>query len=439
MTTRRIAYNVLNSVIKDGAYLHLALKNALFGAEESAAGITALVYCTIENLNYADFLLKHFSKGRLHGSVRMVLRMGICELLFMNTPAHAVCNESVKLVKGIGKGEVSGVVNGILRNIDREHAKDNLPELPKDSIQYLNIRYGIPSFLAEEYVRCYGVEFTELMLKARFHEMVVRAQFPCTADELIDGLIPFDQEFNGISIRRGKLVSDALILDKGINVRASQTFKSGKLTVQSESAMLVCKICRPKPGMNILDACAAPGGKTAYLASIMENTGSITAWDVHESRVKLIEATLKRLNVKNAVCSAHDASAFIPEMRGSMDVVLADVPCSGFGVGSKPDTYLNRSEESVRELGLIQQSILETCSKYVKQGGALVYSTCTISKVENETRIASFLSDHPEFSLEPFDDLLAPEYSERAKSGMLQLFPHIDGTDGFFIARMVKK
>ncbi len=438
MTNRRIAYNILNDVVNGGAYLHLALKNGLRGCDRNtAASVTALVYAAIENIKYSDYLIAYYTKGRIHGSIRLVLRMGIAELLAMNTASYAVLDESVKLTKSIGKGELSGFVNGVLRRIDRERAA--LPELPKDAVEYLMIRFGIPSFLAREYINEYGLEFTESMLRTRIDFMTIRAQFPHTCEELMEGLLLSDEVFAGRSFHRGRLDNDAIILDKGVDISASQLFADGKIAVQSESAMLVCRVCKVKPGIRVLDTCAAPGGKTAYLASIMRNEGAVTAWELHENRVKLTNAAFERLGVRNALCIKHDASVPKPELYGSMDVVLMDVPCSGFGVRSKPDTYLNRNEASIEEIRGIQQGILNECCKYVRTGGALVYATCTVSRKENEDNINRFLVEHEDFLPDDFSDILPDEYGDRISNGMLQLFPNLDNTDGFFMARLVRK
>ena len=436
MTSRRIAFNILNSVINEGAYLHLALKEGLRCCDSnSAAFITALTHAAIENLKYSDYLLAHFVKGRMHGSIRLILRMGIAELLMMNTAPYAVINESVKLTKEIGKSGLAGFVNGVLRRIDRE--RDSLPALPDDDSEYLQVKFGIPRFLADEYLSQYGRGFTEKMLASANTHMSFRAQYPYTSDEVIARLNAVS-EYSDITFEFGKLDPNAIIPSRGFDATATRLFKDGMLTVQSESAMLVCRACKVRPGIKVLDACAAPGGKTAYLASLMRNTGFIQAWELHENRVKLTNATLSRLGA-NAACIRHDATEPMPERYESFDIVLIDAPCSGFGVSSKPDTYLNRTESTVREICCTQKKILDECSKYVKSGGALVYATCTISRPENEENVLGFLAEHKEFELEGFSDMLPVVYADRASGGMLQLFPHLDGSDGFFIARMIKK
>lgn len=439
---RKQAYEVLNRVMREGAYSNLALKDALEHAERGeAAQVTALVYGTIEHCSFADWLIAAYTKGRIHGSVRIVLQMGITELFYMKAPDHAVCSESVKLVRSIGKGNLSGYVNGVLRSIARDKAADKLPQLPDDPTERLNILYGVPKFAAAEYVREYGLEFAEDMLASRVHNFTVRAQYPFTTEQLcaeLDGL--------GVEYRRGQYAEDAVIITKGgeFDIRRHALFSEGKITIQSESAMLCCLACNAAPGMRILDVCAAPGGKTAYLASLMKNDGQIIAGEVHPHRVKLTEATLKRLGVRIAECICADATEFEPAFENGFDVVLVDAPCSGMGGGTKPDAYLNRTEESVSELAALQQKILETCCRYVKTGGRLVYSTCTVSNCENSDNFRSFLRRHTEFAATaPFDGAESVvkngEIRRRSAEGMLQLFPNVDGMDGFFIAAAVKK
>ena len=414
----------------------MALKEGLRGCDSnSAAFITALTHAAIENLKYSDYLLARFVKGRMHGSIRLLLRMEIAELLMMNTAPYAVIDESVKLTKEIGKSGLAGFVNGVLRRIDRE--RDSLPALPDDDSEYLQVKFGIPRFLADEYLSQYGREFTENMLASANTNMTFRAQYPYTSDEVIARLNAVS-EYSDITFEFGKLDPNAIIPSRGFDATATSLFDDGMLTVQSESAMLVCRACKARPGMKVLDACAAPGGKTAYLASLMRNTGFIQAWELHENRVKLTNATLSRLGA-NAACIRHDATEPMPELYENFDIVLIDAPCTGFGVSSKPDTYLNRTEGTVREIYCTQKKILDECSKYVKSGGALVYATCTISRPENEENVLGFLAEHKEFELEGFSDMLPVVYADRASGGMLQLFPHLDGSDGFFIARMIKK
>lgn len=433
MTNRRKAYSILKKVFCDGTYSNLALKDALrSNAKDDSAFITALVYSTIENASYADFLISEYSNARISISTAVILRMGITELLFMRSKPYVVCNEYANLMRETGKAGTVNVVNAILRRIDRE--RDSLPPLPENPIERIAIKFGIPRFLAEEYIDEYGSEFTEAMLSSKTHSMTLRAQYPYTSDEfaaLLDG--------SGIKYERGRIIADAFIIKDGFEVDNHPLYKNGSFAVQSESAMLVCRLCKVKPGMNVLDACAAPGGKTAYLSSLMGNEGRIIAWDVHEHRVALLRAALERMNVSNVECAVHDAAEQTEELIGSMDIVLIDAPCSGFGGGSKPDAYLNHGRENIEELAVIQRRILNTCCRYVKADGALIYSTCTVSKRENDDNIRAFLEEHSEFELDADALNMFELNSARKQSGMLQLFTNLDGVDGFFMVRMVRK
>lgn len=443
-SVRRIAYDVLKKITAEGAFANLALKESLKEADsKTASSVTALVYNTLENFSYEEYLIAHYAKGRVQGSIKNVLRLGITELLFMNMPDHAAVNGAAELTRDIGKAGLCGFVNGVLRTIARDNAENGLFPLPDDPAERMSVRYGVPKGLAEEYVRDYGLKFTEDMLSSRVHELTVRAQHPFTTEALKAEL-----EAQGIAFSIGRYDKNALVLDGGVNIAQLPLFKEGKLAVQSESAMLTVRACRVREGMNVLDACAAPGGKSAYLASLMKNTGSITAWELHEHRTELMRATLKRLGVTNCVCAAVDAAA-APDNGERYDVVLCDAPCSGLGGGGKPDALIRRTDEGIAELADIQLKILLNAAHFVKQGGALVYSTCTVSRRENEGNIERFLEKRPDFTIENLDWLLrmgngedgGNEHAELAgkRGGFgVQLFPNIDGMDGFYIARMIK-
>ncbi len=435
MTDRRIALNTLNSIAIDGAYANLALNKELSVARPTdVSRVTSLVYSTIEHLNHCDFIINHYAQGRVQPQILNVLRLGVSEMLFMNTPAYAACSESVLLVKEIGKAPLSGFVNGVLRSIARDFEADCLPQLPEKPVERFNTLYGYPKFIIEEYLLRYGETFTEKLLSAGAVETTVRAVTPFTTSELTAEL-----RQRNIRYEFGKIVHNAVrIYGLGGSVKNDKMFSSGLMTVQSESAMLVCHCLDVKPHMNVLDCCAAPGGKTAYLSELMENSGRIEAWDIHEHRVGIMRKTLERLHVNNVSCSVRDASVIDPSLVSSFDAVLCDVPCSGLGGGSKPDARYNRNTTDIEQLAELQFKILSACSVYVIPGGALVYSTCTVSKRENEDVIERFIASNAEFRLDSLERFLPEEYSKRCRSGMLQLFRCVDNTDGFFIARMVR-
>ncbi len=474
------AYSVLKKVTAEGAFANLALKQALFGAHPgTAAAVTALVYTTLENISYADYLISHYAKGRVQSGIKNVLRLSIVRLLFMDVPAHAAVNGAAELTRSIGKAALCGFVNGVMRSIARAAAENSLFPLPDEPAERLCVRFGIPKGLAVEYIEDYGFDFALEMLSSRVHELTVRAQYPFTTDALERGLARL-----GIAFRRGRYDKNALTLSGGVNAAELDLFKEGRLAVQSESAMLAVRACRAEKGMRVLDACAAPGGKSAYLASLMENTGSITAWEAHAHRTELMRSALKRLGVSCCECETRDASCAAFGGEG-FDIVLVDAPCSGLGGGGKPDALLKRTDASIDELKEIQLKILLSAANFVKSGGALVYSTCTVSRRENELNIRRFLDERKDFEPQRLDWLIKPEAEPEPKpeaepehepepkpepepepkpehepelkpehapespasalpGGLrgeygLQLFPNIDGMDGFYIARLVKK
>jgi 16S rRNA (cytosine967-C5)-methyltransferase len=436
MTPERAAYNILLKITRENAFANLALKDELKNCGSvNTARVTALVYTAIEHINYCDSLINSFAKGRLHHSIRCILRLALGEAFFMDAPDHAVCTRAVELTRGIGKDKLTGYVNGVLRSILRAKENGALPELPADFGARMELLTGYPKFIAEEYAAVYGAENAEKLMTARVKGTVLRPCFPHTAVELkahLDSL--------GVKYRESELVPGSLIADSlGADLTEDPLFGKGAFTVQSEGASLACIALDPKPGMRILDACAAPGGKTACIADLSERKARITAWDIHPHRVELIKNTLARLGIDNAECEVLDASIFDMAFEESFDAVLCDVPCSGMGGGSKPDALMRRTKESIEELAVLQLRILLACSQYVKTGGALVYSTCTVSKKENEGVIERFLQSGSGFELVPLDSYVPEKLRERGKTGMLTLLPSVDGAEGFFIAKLIRK
>ncbi|MBR0435872.1 MAG: 16S rRNA (cytosine(967)-C(5))-methyltransferase RsmB [Clostridia bacterium] len=408
LSVRRAALETLVSIFEDGAYANLALKDAARTAAPSDVPyLYALVNETIVRGAYLDYVLSHFCK-RQKRTVRNLLRMAGTELLFLNTPSHAVVNESVSLCREVGKAPSAGLVNAVLRRLDRE--RDALPPLPDDPEERLSIAYGVPRFLVREWLASYGEAETEALLMRKPVGTEVRAQYPFTTEELLEAL--------PVGAERRPLDPNCVRLSESFDLEHSELFLSGKLAVQNEGAMLICRALGDVRGKKILDACAAPGGKTAYLASLSENTAELVAWELHPHRKALLDATLNRLHVRaNTACI--DATEPQEAYCGAFDAVLLDVPCSGFGLlADKPDVRLNKSERTIAELTGIQDRILDVCSRCVKRNGVLVYATCTISKRENGERVRAFLSAHPAFRL----------VSER------QLLPTRDGTNGFYYA-----
>lgn len=429
MSIRRTALTAFLNITDNGAYSNLCLKQATEGLSPAdARWVSAAVYTALDHLLLIDHILSAYIKGRQKPVIRGILRMGAAQMLFMRVGAAAACNESVKLAQEVGKGALSGYINGVMRALARD--LDHLPELPKDTPKRLSIQYSWPLWLVEEWIERFGESEAEQLLTAGPQGMAIRAQYPFDDESLRREL---DQR--GVAYTRGKFDPNCFHLDQGIAIAEDRLFKNGQITVQSESAMLVCRACGVEQGWRVLDACAAPGGKSAYLSALAKGNLDLHAWELHAHRKALLDATLSRMHVR-AHTRVLDATARHEEYDGHFDLVLLDVPCSGLGVAAeKPDIRYRQTPDAIGELVAIQGELLRTCAKYVRPGGILVYASCTISKRENEEQIERFLKENPRYHLKDLTPFL-PDALPGLQNGMVQLLPHRDGIEGFFIARM---
>lgn len=414
MTKERRALEIFTEIVNEGAYANIALK--VVQSDRDGRFIRALVYTSLEHLAHIDYILAAYARGRVNRQIRNILRLGVCQILFMSRPDSAVCNECVTLAREIGKGALSGYVNGVLRALARDKADEKLPPLPSAADERLSIESGYPLWLVREYIERFGEDDARKTLFFCDNSTAVRAQYPFTADELKKYL-----DESGITYRRGRLDENVFHVD-GAGITETELFTEGKITIQSESSCVVCRSCGDMHGKKLLDACCAPGGKSAYIFSLSEGKCDITSCELHEHRKALTEATFARLNVKAEVICA-DMTEKHEEFREAFDVVLCDAPCSGLGVVGKPDARYRRDAGDVEEIAKVQHDILSACADYVKRGGMLVYSTCTVSRRENEAQTESFLRERDDFEL----------IDER------RIMPHTDGTDGFYIARFGRK
>jgi len=429
MSVRRRALEALRDITENGAYANLRLKQTQEGLDaRDAAWVSAAVYTVLDHLSHIDLAIRAYAKGKPDKAILAVLRLGIAQAEFMDTPKNAACDESVRLAKEIGKAALSGYVNAVMRTICRM----GLPPLPDDPRERLAVEFGYPRWLIDEFVDEYGEAFARALFAAKPGGFTIRAQHPYMARELAAYL-----EQKGICYARGRFDPEAFILEKGFDVNAEPLFTQGKITVQSEGAMLACRAVRAKPGMRLLDCCAAPGGKSAYLASLMGGVGEIRAWELHPHRAELTEKTLARLNVSIAKVETRDATIPDDRLKYAFDAVLIDAPCSGLGITGKPDARYAKTSEIVDGLAAVQRRLLDVCCAYVKPGGRLVYATCTILRRENAAQAERFPMEHPEFT--PDVPWLPEELAARAKDGGVQLFPHIDGTEGFYIAAFTRR
>lgn len=437
MKDREIAVEILMQV-EDGAYLNLAVKKYLKGLEEQKRRFAAaLVYTTLENLLRIDYVIDYFARtNRMHRYVRNVLRVGVCQLMFFESvPVSAAVNESVKIMAASKKRQLKGFVNAVLRNVAEHLGEVEYPAREQDPAGFLSVMYSYPRWIAQMYIEEYGFDFAWEMLSYHKPEAYtsVRINHLKTDRETLQRKL----EGRGLQYAPGHYVADCLYIKNISSVDELDLYQKGLLTVQGESSMLVCKVADVKQGDRILDVCAAPGGKTAYLAE--GHPAYLQAWDLHEHRVQLMRENFARLGV-NAEIMVQDATVLREDAVGAYDVVLIDAPCSALGLlYRKPDIKFSKTDEDLKSIIQTQRIILNLCAEYVKPGGKLVYSTCTINRRENEENFRWFLQQKSDFEPEELPGGMPTQLLGRMKEGSLQLFPHLDGVDGFFIATARRK
>lgn len=446
ISVREVALDALVKWEQEQAYSNLLINRTL---EHSALNdkdrrlLTELVYGSIQRLNTLDWILDQLVKkgvSSLDIWVRQLLRMSIYQLIFLDRiPEHAAVNESVQIAKKRGHKGISGFVNGVLRSFLRQKGA-LLPTKDPKTMQEKKVAYSHPAWFIRRMEELYGVSET--------HNMCISNNTPpkisirvnplkITREAWIEEWI---KETNG-EASPSPLCSEGVIVSKGGNPAFTSLYNKGECTIQDESSMLVARVLEPRPGMRVLDACAAPGGKTTHISEIMKNNGSILACDVHPHKIKLIEANAQRLGTSIITTKCIDARELNSVIDGQFDAVLLDAPCSGLGViRRKPDIKWRKSSQEIEALIGIQKELLDSLVPLLKPGGDLVYSTCTTEARENQEQIQSFLSSHPEFTWSPFDDLLPAVVREKAilQAGWVQILPHYFDTDGFFIARLKK-
>ncbi len=443
INTREAAIRVLSEVQDEGRFSNKVLQeySQTDMSLEDKRLLRELVYGVLENRMYIDSIIKSASNVRMkkiHPMILQILRVGIYQIGFMDRiPAHAAINESVKLAKKYGHKGTIGYVNGVLRKIDRERDMFFLSEIPKN-MQELSVRYSHPVFLVDLWIKQFGFEFTKELLEANNTKPLLNIRvntLKIDRESLLDKLSKYD-----LQLIRGELSRDCIKVVNPENITDSKEFRDGFFTIQDESSMLVTEISEPNEKELVLDVCSAPGGKATHMAQRMNDNGKIIARDLYTQKINLIIENCKRLGINIVEGQVYDAAIFDESLRNKVDVCLVDAPCSGFGLlRRKPDIKFNRNKEDLDTLVEIQSKILNNSAGYVKSGGKLIYSTCTLNKNENLDQVQKFLDINPDFSLEPID---LPEdiiISKTQKEGYIELYPHIHGTDGFFIAKMIRK
>lgn len=449
---RAVALTALCRIETQGAYINLALAELFAGSALSPrdrAFATELAYGTLRWRGRIDWVLSHFVKRPLrsqHPIVRNVLRLSAYQLLFLpNIPPSAVGNEAVALVKANpAVVHAAPFVNAVVRRLAAEAAR--LPEPDADDpAEALAVRTSHPVWLVRRLLEQYDAGLVQAFLAANNEPAPVAARvnrLKADRDQVIRMLAA-----EGVEAVPSPLLGTALRIQGAPGLNDLASFRRGFFTAQDEASQLVAYVVAPQPGEVVWDVCSAPGTKTTHLAELMGDKGRIVACDVHEGRLRLVREGCRRLGIRSVTTVHADARGFLGE-PGSADRVLIDAPCSGTGVlRRRPDLRWHRRAEDLAGLIRLQREILLGASTLVRPGGVLVYSTCSVDYEENQRNIAWFLAQRPEFVLtpltpvlpEPWLSRLDPERRRQAEEGQLQLWPHLDGTDGFFIARLVRR
>ena len=441
---RELILGILLEITRDGEYAHIALRNTLskyqYLEKRERAFITRVVEGTLEHMMEIDYIINQFSKvkvNKMKPVIRTILRSAVYQILYMDSvPNSAVCNEAVKLAAKKGFVNLKGFVNGVLRNIDRNVNDIQYPKTD-NMVEYLSIKYSMPTWILEKWKKSYDWETIERILQGFLQEKgtIIR----CNLNRISKEDLKKKLEAEGVTVTQHPYLEYALEISGYDYLGNLESFEDGDFQVQDLSSMLVAEIAAPKEGDYVIDVCAAPGGKSLHIADKLHGTGHVEARDLTDYKVDLIWDNIERSQMKNVEAVRHDALVYDEESKEKADIVIADLPCSGLGViGKKADIKYKMAEETQRELAKLQKNILQIVHRYVKPGGTLVYSTCTINEEENMENVRWFLQQNPEFESVSVEPLLCEELKKSVTEGCLQLLPGIHESDGFFIAAFRK-
>lgn len=441
---RSTMIDLLLRIDEDSGYSHLLIDHEMKARRidpKDEGLLTEIVYGTIQRKLTLDYYLQSFirPKQKLEPWVRMLLRMSLYQMVFLDrVPDHAIIHEAVEIAKQRGHKGVASFVNGVLRNVQRKGVPDT--SLIENATKRLAIETSHPEWLVDRWIRLYGYELTQEMCKANLTKkpFSIRIQpMKISREKAMEML-----EEEGFKISISTFSDQGIIIEQG-NILKSKLFKEGYVTIQDQSSMLVAEMMQIQSGLQVLDACSAPGGKATHIAEKMQNKGEIHAHDIHKKKIKLIDGKAAELGLTNIVASQADARNLQDiHQEETFDRILVDAPCSGLGViRGKPDIKYNKTETDIQHLATIQLSILETVAPLLKKDGLLIYSTCTVDTQENETVVRQFLKKHKNFQVDHtfFDELPnnikdTPGHTE----GGMQIFPQTFQTDGFFLTRLIK-
>lgn len=440
-------------LLKDGKPGHIVLKdtldNYLYLDKASRGFITRLYEGSIEKMIYLEFIINSFSKTpvkKLKPVIRIIMETAVYQIFFMDrVPVSAAINEAVKLTKKRGLAGLSGFVNGVLRNIARNKENINLPDKNKEYLRYLEVKYSMPKEVIEHFIEEYDNVQTEEILETFEKKQPIVARVNgtrLTREELVKKLTEED-----VKVSTDTVFPESLKILELDSLNFLESFENGDFVIQDESSQFIGKIAELPPNAKVLDICAAPGGKTLLMAEKPE-VEEIVACDISKRKTDLIEENIRRLSINKVKTVVNDATEFNPDFNNKFDLVICDLPCSGLGVmGRKRDIKYNVTIAKIKDLAKLQRRILENAKAYVKTGGILIFSTCTMTKAENEENL-KFISEFTGFSPVDFSDKIkdsvvrykaGSRLVSEAKKGYIRLIPGELGTDGFFISEFMRE
>lgn len=424
---RELVLGILLEITREGQMSHLVIRGVLekyqYLDKKERAFITRLSEGTLERMLEIDYIIDQFSKvktAKMKPVIRNILRSAVYQLKYMdNVPASAACNEAVKLAVKKGFGSLRGFVNGVIRNIARNLEQVAYP--PKtDLVPYLSVVYSMPQWIVKQWLTAYGAQKTEEILQGLYQEHPTSIRV--NENHLTKGALKNKLEEEQVTVREHPFADDALLISGYDYLGALKSFQDGDFQIQDVSSIEAVRCAGIKEGDYIIDVCAAPGGKALHAAQLLDGSGHVEARDLTESKVALLRENIERMAFRNVDAMQRDATVRDEEAVGKADVLIADLPCSGLGVlAKKTDLKYRITEEQQEELAALQRKILSVVKDYVKPGGTLIYSTCTVNQGENEENANWFVKEHAEFALEfQTQTLPSPE------------------CDGFYIAKFVR-
>lgn len=433
MTARQLAYKILRTASSDATYSNIAIDNALKKnslSDNDAGLVTAIVMGVTERRLTLDYFIDSLAAraDKIDAETRILLRMGLFQIYCLDRiPEYAAVNETVSLSPARSRGFVNAILREFLRRREKGAVEAVFPDENDDRVKYLSVKYSFPEEFCKRFIEIYGYERTGRILDI-FNcppRLTLRINTLKISREDYADLL----DSKGIEYKLSEDLACGIVLEN-ISFSALPGFDEGYFFIQDEASQICVEAIDAREGQLMIDACSCPGSKSFGSAIRMKNSGEILAYDLHASKLKLIDSGAVRLGIDIIKAEVRDGRDANEDLFGVADRVLCDVPCSGLGVVAKKPEIRYKNFSELTRLPQIQYSILENCSKYVKRGGELVYSTCTVLPEENENNFERFLSEHPEFEALDFS-----VGTKKSSGGMLSLSPDLDKTDGFFVAK----